>query len=545
METALKAQKLKFKGEEKQPTALIAGGAGFLGAYLCEALVSQNFNVICVDNLTHGKKENIETLLSFPNFTFWEEDISKPGFTVPPTIHLTHIFQLASVEEYLASKEPTLQTLIVNSYGTKNLLDLANGKKAKFILVSSTEVFYGALSQTNLSKYFSGEHESNRLSFAEAKRFAEALAAEYLKKYNLTTVVVRIKDPYGPRMSLSPGNVLVDLISQAVHNKSIVIVGDGLKTLNPTFVTDIVFGVVKAALQGDKGDIFNLVNPEKFTERAIAEQLKKIAGIELEYKKGENVELPSHPLLFGKAEEKLGWTPKITLDQGLNQTIAFYKESARGKQVKQMIPKPPMLNLGGVRKINKNKILLARLISASLFLLAVWVIGLPLGIFAGGFYFGNRDLTTAVASLDKDETSLVVEKAEKAENVFKRSQEAVGNISWLTGLVGRGVEAQEVQSYLFMEENLSQAAKYIGNALESIQAASSKGVEPAEVLKKVGIAKGNINQAKGHLDIVEALAVSKGKLPSFAKSSFEARQSDKAKLEKLIQTLEVSLQTLQ
>lgn len=545
METVLNAQKLKFKGEEKQPTALVAGGAGFLGAYLCEALIAQNFNVICVDNLTHGKKENIENLLSFPNFTFWEEDISKPGFTASPTIHLTHIFQLASVEEYLASKEPTLQTLIVNSYGTKNLLDLANGKKAKFILVSSTEVFYGALSQTNLSKYFSGEHESNRLSFAEAKRFAEALAAEYLKKYNLTTVVVRIKDPYGPRMSLSSGNVLTDLISQAVHNKSIEIVGDGLKTLNPTFVTDIIFGIVKAALQGDRGDIFNLVNPEKFTERAIAEKLKEITGIELEYKKGEDIELPSHPLLFSKTEEKLGWTPKITLDQGLSQTAAFYKESSKGKQVKQMIPKPALLNLGGVKKINKHKILLTRVLSASLFLLAVWVVGLPLGIFAGGFYFGNKALTTAVASLDKDNTRAVIKNSEKAETAFKSSQEAVGNISWLTGLVGREKEAQEVQSYLFMEENLSQATRYIGSALESIQLASSKGIAKIEILKKVDIAKSNMNQAKKHLDIVKALAVSKDKLPTFAKGTFEVRQGDKTKLENLIQTLEINLQTLQ
>src|SRR3990167_2810136 len=243
MDTAPRQENSKLNFSKKdRPAVLVAGGAGFIGSFLCEALVTQEYNVICVDNLEFGSKANIEKLTHLPSFTFWEADINKPGFTLPPTIQISHIFHLAGVEKHQSDAQASLSTLLVNSYGTKNLLDLAASKKSSFVLVSSTEVFHGAVTQTSLYKYFKDGRNIIQTSFAEAKRFAESLTAEYLKKQGLNALVVRVKDPYGPRMDLGSGSPLAGLIAQAINKDKIEIQGDGLKTLNPTFIADIVFG---------------------------------------------------------------------------------------------------------------------------------------------------------------------------------------------------------------------------------------------------------------------------------------------------------------
>ena len=151
MDTAPRQENSKLNFSKKdRPAVLVAGGAGFIGSFLCEALVAQEHNVICVDNLESGSKANIEKLSRLPSFTFWEEDINKPGFTLPPTIQLSHIFHLAGVEKHRSDAQASLSILLVNSYGTKNLLDLAASKKSRFVLVSSTEVFHGAVTQTKV-----------------------------------------------------------------------------------------------------------------------------------------------------------------------------------------------------------------------------------------------------------------------------------------------------------------------------------------------------------------------------------------------------------
>src|SRR3990172_830091 len=325
--------KLNFTKKDK-PTILVAGGAGFIGSFLREALVTQEYNVICVDNLEFGYKANIEKLTHLPSFTFWEADINKPGFTLPPAIQLSHIFHLAGVEKHQSDAQASLSTLLVNSYGTKNLLNLAVSKRSRFVLVSSTEGFHGAITQTSLYKYFKDGQNIIQTSFAEEKRFAESLTAEYLKKQGLNALVVRVKDPYGPRMDLGSGSPIASMLAQTMKKDKIEIQGDGLSTLNPTFVADIVFGILKASVQGEKGGIYNLVSQEKFTVRSSAEILKKITGVDIEYKKTEDTELPEPPLLLEKSEEALGWSPKVGFEDGLKQTIDYYKEQHQAGSVK-------------------------------------------------------------------------------------------------------------------------------------------------------------------------------------------------------------------
>jgi len=551
MDTAEKVQKSKFSFSGKQPTALVAGGAGFLGSHLCEALVEQKFNVIAVDNLTGEiSKQNIEGLLSSPNFSFWEEDINKPGFTISPTVPLTHIFHLASVEERLSSSEISLKTLLVNSLGTKNLLDLAVERKAKFILVSSTEVFHGAISQTSLGAYFEQGADPAQLSFSEAKRFAETLTAEYFKKYNLATTIVRIKDPYGPRMNLSAGNILDKLISGALNRKKIEIVGDGLKTSNPTYVADIISGVVRTALHEAKGEIFNLINPEKYTERAIAEHLKRIVGgVEIVYKKGEALELPFYPLILGPSEEKLGWAPKVPLAQGLSETIAFDREKERegGKETKEtkepVQPKEAVL-VPAIHKERRAWYGVRPFIFLASLALVFWFVVLPFASLAGNTYFGGRNLDQAFNNLTNDKAEVAVSLAEKAEKSYKGGGAASENIAWLGSLLRQRKMVGETENYLLLAENISSATKFSANAQTAIIEASKPGTPGERAIENLKQARGSIDSAKKSLEKASSVRCDEKHLPAPLRRDYQELLKKEKTLTDMVVSVDTGLQTI-
>jgi nucleoside-diphosphate-sugar epimerase len=543
METAYAEKKFKFSGRERQPTALVAGGTGFLGSHLCEALVAQKFNVVCVDNLSKNEtKRNISGLLSAPNFSLWEEDINKPGFTISPTIPLTHIFHLASVEEYLAAEETSLQTLLVNSLGTKNLLDLALEKKAKFILVSSTEVFHGALSQTSLATYFRKEADPTSLTFSEAKRFAESLTAEYFREYNLFTTITRIKDPYGPRMNLSTSGLLPTLIRQALKGEKIEVLGDGLRTLNPTYVTDIIFGVIKATLQGSKGEIFNLISSEKYTERAVAEHLKRIVGgVEIVYKKGEELELPSHPLIISSAEEKIGWSPKISLGEGLSNTVGYFRQGGEKTEAKE-----PILEKGTPPTEEKEPLgkrqLLRYLVFAACAALVFWTSILPPIDLAANIYLANKDLDRGLNNLMADKASLASPQASAAERSFKRGEKAAGRI-WFAPFLRLREPLNQTKAYLFYGENLAAATKSSAEALVLVTEASETNISDDAAVKKLETAQTNIEAARRSLELAATAAVAGEKLPSLLKNNYQALSSKEKDLEELVSSLEGALLT--
>lgn len=548
MDTADKVKNSKFGFSGKQPTALVAGGAGFLGSHLCEALVAQNFNVIAVDNLAGEKsKQNIENLLSSPNFSFWEEDINKPGFTISPTVTLTHIFHLASVEERLASSEISLQTLLVNSLGTKNLLDLAVERKAKFILVSSTEVFHGAISQMSIGAYFEHGADPAQLSFSEAKRFAETLTAEYFKKYSLSTTVVRIKDPYGPRMTLSAGNALDKLISQALDKKKIEIIGDGLKTLNPTYVSDIIFGIIKAALHETKGEIFNIINPEKYTERAVAENLKRIiGGVEIVYKKGEALELPFYPLVLGPAEEKLAWVPKVPLPQGLNETAAFYREKkGEGeKETKETIQPKEAVIVPKIQKAGRGWPMFRLLVFLSSLALVFWFAALPIATLVGSTYFGNKNLDQALANLTHDKAKVAASQSEEAERSYKRSQSASEDISWLANLLRMRKTTEETENYLLLGENIAAAAKFSALAEVAILEASQPEVPDGKAIDSLKTARSDLDSARRNLEIAAAVRCDEKKLPAILRGNYQKLLDKEKVVTALVNSLDEDLQTI-
>jgi len=540
METAKENQKVELKKFEDKPTAIVAGGAGFLGSYLCESLIAQNFNVICIDNLARSSKQNIEKLLSFPNFFFWEEDINKPGFTISPTVKVTHVFHLASIEEYLAADKLSLQTLLVNSFGTKNLLDMALQKKAKFIFISSSEVFRGAFSQTNLSNYFGNEAATTHLTFGEAKRFSETMTAEYFKNFNLPVVIVRIKDPYGPKMNLETNSIVARVLSQGLKGK-IEVIGDGLKTANPTYVTDIIFGIIKAAIKGDSGEIINLINQERFTERAIAEHLKKLLGnLEIVYKEQKQLEMPEPPLLFNQAE-KLGWSSKISLDEGLLQTINYYKDNKEGKSEETVTAHKPTVpivesrvNKPGGRKILLNIFLIA------LGALLLWTTAFPLVNSAASYYLGNKNLSEGLNALEKDNSDTAASHAQAAESLYKNSQESLHNISWLLNALNLKEAVKQTNNYLFLAETISRMANYDAKSLSKITKASGNTSDLSGDLEE---ALDSITEANKNLEIASTIKIETKYLPPFLRDDYKKFQEKEKTLEKLTETISTNLET--
>ncbi len=204
------------------PIALIAGGAGFIGSHVCEALLLKGVGVICLDNWRTGVEENIKHLKEYPNFFLLEQDIAGIAEKIPEGIErLDYVLHLAGIEAYLNGEDVSIETLEANSIGSKSLLDLARKHSARFLLASTINVFF-------------------------AKRFAEALTSEYGQKKGVNVRIVRLGDVYGPRMMLSSGNAIAKLIKEVLYKRDLVIPQEAF--VFPVYIDDVVEGTVKALL---------------------------------------------------------------------------------------------------------------------------------------------------------------------------------------------------------------------------------------------------------------------------------------------------------
>ena len=542
MESAKRGEKLKATVNADRPTALVAGGAGFIGSHLCEALLTQGFNVIAIDNLSVlGAKKNIEKLLSSPKFSLWEADINKADFKLSPTISLTHILHLASIEEHLASEKLSLQTLLVNSLGTKNLLDLALQRKAKFILVSSTEIFHGAFSQGSLNNYFGKPEDPEQISFSEAKRFAETLVAEYFRNFHCKATIIRTKDPYGPRMSLDGASPISKIIGSALNKNKIVLAGDGLETFNPTYVSDIIFGIIKASLGEYEGKIFNVINPGKYTQRSIAENLQKlINGLQFSFKKNDGVPLPSYPLIINPTEEQLGWEPKVDLNQGLKETVEFFKGN-ESNAVPETVAKQ-LKNSNSIRsEPGKRRALIRSTIVTAIAALFFWIALSPPLMLMSNIYLGNKSIDDARASLNADRPEKAAQEAERAKNSFKAGQGSSKNVFWTLILPGLSSSLDQAKNYLFYGENIAEATRFIALSLQIIKETEATELSAEEIADKLELAKSNIEQAENKLEIASSIKISEEDLLLPTKSALHSLSRDEAELTEMINTLQQSL----
>lgn len=306
-------------------TAVITGGAGFLGSHLCDKLLKEGLKVICVDNLITGNINNISHLAGNDNFSFVKHDVTNYIFLPGKVNYILHFASPASPIDYL--KLP-IQTLKVGSLGTHKALGLAKEKNARFLLASTSEVYGDPAIHPQPESYWGNVNPIGpRGVYDEAKRFAEAITMAYHRFHGLDTRIVRIFNTYGPRMRLDDGRALPAFVGQALRGEDITVFGDGSQTRSFCYVADLVDGIFKLLMSGEV-DPVNIGNPDEITIREFAEEVVAITGSR---SKIIYTELPEDdPKVrqpdISKARRILGWEPKIKRSDGLKTTIDYFKK---------------------------------------------------------------------------------------------------------------------------------------------------------------------------------------------------------------------------
>lgn len=308
-------------------TVLVTGGAGFLGSHLCRALLDAGDKVVCVDNLCTGRRQNIAELEGNPNFTYIEHDITKD---LPAEITgqkydvIAHLASPASPPKYVAL---AIETLQVGAVGTKNMLDLALRDGARFVETSTSEVYGDPEVHPQPESYWGNVNSYGaRSMYDEAKRFSEALIWVYRNQKKLNTGIVRIFNTYGPHMDPLDGRVVSNFIIQALKDEPITLYGTGEQTRSFCFVDDQIAGIM-AMINSDVEGPVNVGNPDEFTMKELADKVLALTGSTSE--KVHHPLPPDDPTQrkpnITRAKGQLGWEPKVSLDEGLKPTIAYFK----------------------------------------------------------------------------------------------------------------------------------------------------------------------------------------------------------------------------
>ena len=305
-------------------TILVTGGGGFIGSHLCELLLEQGNDVICLDNFFTGSKNNIRHLLSNPSFELIRHDV-----TIPIELEVDAIYNLACPASPVHYQHDPVQTIRTNVLGAMNMLDLACRLRIP-ILQSSTSEVYGDPKEHPQSETYWGNVNpiGIRSCYDEGKRCAETLFFDYHRQCNLPIKVVRIFNTYGPRMLPNDGRVISNFIIQALKGEDLTIYGDGSQTRSFCFVSDLVSGLVAMMRTPHRvtGPI-NLGNPGEFTVRELAESIIRITGSKskITFKPLPQDDPTRRKPDISLAHEQLGWTPQIALEEGLRHTIDYFR----------------------------------------------------------------------------------------------------------------------------------------------------------------------------------------------------------------------------
>ena len=303
---------------------LVTGGAGFLGSHLCDALAARGDSVVCVDDLSTGRRENIEHLAGRPGFEFTEANVASGLDISGPFDAVAHLASPASPPAYLRLP---LQTLAVGSSGTENALRLAERDGARFVLTSTSEVYGDPEVHPQPESYWGNVNPIGpRSVYDEAKRFAEALTSAYRRARDVNTGIVRIFNTYGPRMSADDGRIVTNFISQALTGQPLTVYGDGSQTRSFCYVDDLIAGVVAMIDSSDPGPI-NLGNPEEFSVADFARLVLSITGStsSIEYRPLPTDDPVRRRPVIDLAAERLGWKPEITVGEGVRRTVEWFR----------------------------------------------------------------------------------------------------------------------------------------------------------------------------------------------------------------------------
>lgn len=306
-------------------SSVVTGGAGFLGSHLCDRLLAEGHRVTCVDNLLTGKLENIQHLQEHPDFEFLHHDVTVPFEIDSPVDNILHFASPASPVDYL---ELPIQTLKVGSLGTHNTLGMARARKAKYLLASTSEVYGDPLVHPQPESYWGNVNPVGpRGVYDEAKRFAEAMVMAYHRYHGLDTRIVRIFNTYGPRMRLNDGRVVPAFIDQALHGKPLTVFGDGQQTRSFCFVNDLIEGIWRL-LNADTTDPVNIGNPREMTISQFAEAILAAtdSSSEVAYEPLPVDDPKIRQPDITRAKEILDWQPRVRLEEGLRQTVEYFRQ---------------------------------------------------------------------------------------------------------------------------------------------------------------------------------------------------------------------------
>jgi dTDP-glucose 4,6-dehydratase len=314
---------------DAMPTALVTGGAGFLGSHLCDHLLARDFRVICVDNLLTSSLRNLEHIRD-DKFVFVNHDMMEHLEVGEPVDLVFHFAALASPVDYMRMP---LHSLKVGSYGTHNALGLAKFKRARFVLASTSEVYGDPEEHPQKETYWGNVNPIGpRGVYDEAKRYAEALTMAYHNQQGVDTAIARIFNTYGPRMRPNDGRAIPTFVRQALANQPLTVYGDGSQTRSFCYVDDLIRGIHLLAT-GDEHLPVNLGNPTEFTIKELAETVIRVTGAasEVVYEAlpvdDPQVRQPD----ITRATQILGWEPEVQLEEGLRRLLDATQQ-ARGRE---------------------------------------------------------------------------------------------------------------------------------------------------------------------------------------------------------------------
>jgi dTDP-glucose 4,6-dehydratase len=306
---------------------LVSGAAGFIGSHLCERLLADGHSVLGLDNLITGSQRNLAHLANHSRFRFMQHDVTQPLELAGRFDHVWHLASLASPKEYLAHPIETLES---GSTGTRNMLEIARRDRARFLVTSTSECYGDPLQHPQVETYWGNVNPVGvRSCYDESKRYAEAMTMAYHRYYGVRTNIARIFNTYGPRMALKDGRVVPAFLDQALQGQPLTIFGDGTQTRSFCYVSDMVDGLVRLASSEERLPI-NLGNPVELTILEFAERIRLLMDAEL-------------PIVFeplpqddpqkrrpdiSKARRLLGWEPKVKLEDGLRETVEYFKAMA-------------------------------------------------------------------------------------------------------------------------------------------------------------------------------------------------------------------------
>jgi dTDP-glucose 4,6-dehydratase len=313
---------------------VVSGGAGFVGSWLCERLVERGVEVVCLDDFSTGLHDNVAHLLDDPCFTLVEHDVTDGVDADGPVDWVLHLASPASPRHYL---ELPIETLRVGSIGTMHMLDLAQQKGARFLLASTSEVYGDPLEHPQRETYWGNVNPIGpRSVYDESKRFAEAVTMAYRRDRGVDTAIVRIFNTFGPRMRLDDGRAIPAFMSQAIADLPLTVAGDGSQTRSLCYVEDTVEGLLALVASDETGPV-NVGSDDEVTMLELAERVRDLAGSASTV---EFVGLPEDDPKVRRADttlarERLGWEPRVGLDEGLKRTLEWFREQAEQQAADQ------------------------------------------------------------------------------------------------------------------------------------------------------------------------------------------------------------------